>query len=205
MSYRACVTKAPNRAPFAAPQGYNASDFELHRRYIKGLVAAGKPAPTFEQMFGVYRYRGYPGWKYDLCDSNTFAVTSDMPDVQRYIMGSHAEREEVRSSVRYYVEGLLHTLAHDAEIPLATRHSTKQYGLCQDEWPENGHFPPQMYVREGVRIVGDAVFTQKDWLKAQSHESVGIGSWGMDIHVVHRYVNEVGHVENEGFSFPNTG
>merc|ERR1712060_837987 len=80
-----------------------------------------------------------------------------------------------------------------------------QYGLCQDEWLETEHFPPQMYVREGVRIIGDEVFDQQDWLAATSADSVGIGSWGLDIHVVHRYMNAAGLVENEGFTFPSTG
>eukprot|EP00392_Amoebophrya_sp_AT5.2_P006186 g6196.t1 len=207
-SYRACVSKAADRVPFQAPPGYKASDFELHRRYIKSLP---HPPPFgMGGVFGLYPYRTYPDdigmpGKFDLCDSNTFPTTSDLPDVQRYVMGSRKERAEVRAAVKYYVQGLLHTLAHDPEIPAFTRKSTRAHGLCADHWPENGHFPPQMYVREGLRIVGDRVFTQKDWQHGKSAESVGKGSWGLDIHVVHRYREKSGHVANEGYTSPNTG
>jgi hypothetical protein len=63
------------------------------------------------QIFGVYAYRGYPSGatrtlKHDLCDANTFPITSDAPDLQDgYINGSYAERSRVYDNVKYYVQG----------------------------------------------------------------------------------------------------
>jgi len=38
----------------------------------------------------------------------------------------------------------------------------KKYGYCKDEWKSTGGFPPQLYVREGNRLVGEHVLTQHD-------------------------------------------
>eukprot|EP01065_Artemidia_motanka_P041917 TRINITY_DN5517_c0_g1_i3.p1 TRINITY_DN5517_c0_g1~~TRINITY_DN5517_c0_g1_i3.p1 ORF type:complete len:532 (+),score=94.08 TRINITY_DN5517_c0_g1_i3:113-1708(+) len=206
-SYRVCVTRnESNRLAFTKPENYNASDFELMKSYIADQIAAGKSAPSFGKLFGVYGYRGYPREKHDLCDANTYAVTSDAPDLQKgYMNGTEETRAKIRANVRYYVQGYLYLLSTDAGIPSATRKSVNEYGLCKDEWPENGHFPPQMYVREGVRLVGDKVFTQNDWKAAKTNDSVGLGSWGLDIHVVHRYRGSDGFVHDEGYTPYSTG
>jgi hypothetical protein len=148
-SYRACVTtNKTNMQPFqsVAPPGYNPDDFELMRRY---LTQEKSPA-LFTHIFGVYPYRGYPSsktrtLKHDLCDANTFPITSDAPDLQvGYINGSYADRARVYNNVKYYVQGYLHWLATDKGVPKATQDSVLEYGYCADEWPENNHFPPQM-------------------------------------------------------------
>jgi hypothetical protein len=48
--------------------------------------------------------------------------------------------------------------------------------VLQDEWPENNHFPPQLYVREARRLVGDRVFNQNDRIDASTlcrNDSIG--------------------------------
>ena len=153
-SYRCCVTTNKTGAvPFAAvaPPAYDPEDFELMRRYLTALDAVGK-APPISTIFGVYPYRNFPTTKtrtlkHDLCDANTFPVTSDAPDLQvGYINGSYAERLRVAARVKYYVQGYLHFLATDSAVPKSTRESVLAYGYCADEWPENNHFPPQMSV-----------------------------------------------------------
>ncbi len=41
-----------------------------------------------------------------------------------------------------------------------TRTSLEHYGLCNDQWVENNHIPPQLYIREGLRLVNENMFTQ---------------------------------------------
>lgn len=60
---------------------------------------------------------------------------------------------------RYWVQGLMYFWTHDPAVPPAIRAKHAAQGLCKDEWPSNGHFPTQLYVREAARMVGDKVFT----------------------------------------------
>jgi len=65
--------------------------------------------------------------------------------------------------------------------------------MCKDQWVENNHWPPQLYVREALRIIGDSVFSQNDLVpstKLRRNDTIGLGSWGVDIHVVQRVAVE---------------
>ena len=71
-------------------------------------------------------------------------------------------------------------------------------GLCADEFNETGHWPPQLYVRESARMVSSVVLTQQDVNGAAAargdgglgrwNTSVGLSSWGVDIHAQRRVV-----------------
>ena len=72
-------------------------------------------------------------------------------------------------------------------------------GWCRDEFTANGGFPPQLYVREGRRMVADAVVTQGVCMgKEPCPDPVALGSFGLDSHAVQYFVNEQGHVHREG-------
>eukprot|EP00026_Physarum_polycephalum_P017428 Phypoly_transcript_18650.p1 GENE.Phypoly_transcript_18650~~Phypoly_transcript_18650.p1 ORF type:complete len:156 (+),score=18.31 Phypoly_transcript_18650:173-640(+) len=63
-----------------------------------------------------------------------------------------------------------------------------------------------MYVREGLRIVGDYVFTQNDVIAGLYRaDSIAVGSWVIDLHVASRTVvpDSNGHwvANNEGHTF----
>jgi hypothetical protein len=189
-SYRACITtNQANQAPFPQPEGYNSSDFALLQAYINSFTQAGKAAPLFDYLVGAYPYHSYPpADKTDLCDSNDAAVTTDAVGLNvGYVTTNRTERALIAARVKYYVQGYLYYLANDPQVPTTTQASIKAYGLCKDEWPENGHWPLQMYIREGVRLIGDVVVTQNDIIGGICrNDSVGLGSWVDDIHVVQR-------------------
>ena len=56
-----------------------------------------------------------------------------------------------------------------------------------------------IYIREARRMVSDYVMTQHDCIgKRAMPDPVGLGSFGMDSHVLQYIVNEKGHVRRDG-------
>ena len=90
-------------------------------------------------------------------------------------------------------------LANDPRVPEALRLRTAQWGLPQDEFTDNGHWSHQLYIREARRMVGSYVMTQNNCQgKIKVDNSIGMGAYTMDSHHVQRYVDNSGHVRNEG-------
>ena len=56
-----------------------------------------------------------------------------------------------------------------------------------------------LYVREGRRLVGEAVVTERHCMGEEvAHDPVGMGAYAMDSHNTQRYVDEDGSARNEG-------
>ena len=72
------------------------------------------------------------------------------------------------------------------------------WGLAKDEFPENGHWPYNLYVREARRMVSDLVMTEDHCkLKIPVEDSIGQGAYTLDSHNTQRFVHN-GMVMNEG-------
>jgi hypothetical protein len=94
---------------------------------------------------------------------------------------------------------LLYFLANDPRVPQDVRTPMSQWGLSRDEFPDNRHWPRQIYVREARRMLGQYVMTENDLLqKRPTPDSVGMGSYTIDSHNVQRYITPAGFVQNEG-------
>ena len=65
----------------------------------------------------------------------------------------------------------------------------KGFGLCKDEFLDNGHWPKQLYVREARRMRGQRVVGQRDVVMQQDigDEAVGLGGYVFDTHTARRY------------------
>ncbi len=205
-SYRLCLTPTKSKqAPFVPPKNYNPKNFIILQRYIDSLMATGQypSGPPFGRLVDILIYRGYPsGDKFDMCDSFGSAFTSDAVNINRnYVNGSDADRRKVAQDVEDYVLGMLWYILTSPDVPKGTKDSMNEYGLCNDQWPENRHIPPQLYVREGLRLVNENVMTQHDVVSGLCrNDTVAVGSWVHDVHVVTRTVNST-HVNNEGAMF----
>jgi hypothetical protein len=223
-SYRACLTKnISNQVPFPQPAGYDPADFELLRRYVATFNATKWPTgPELGLLAGVYDYGGpvpYPrggdGMKYDLCEGGggdagqTCPFTTDQPDINAgYVPGNRSVRAAVAARITYFVQGFLWTLAHDPGIPAGTRASTNSYGLCADAVPYWGPaaWPTQLYVREGVRIVGDYVATQVNVIRGEcTPDAVASSAWPVDIHPMRRVAVPAGTGPYDAPSAMNEG
>jgi hypothetical protein len=73
------------------------------------------------------------------------------------------------------------------------------YGLCKDEFTDNGNWPWLLYLREGRRMVGSYVLSQRDIERLRSKRDViAIASYRVDSHHVSRWVDADGDLFVEG-------
>lgn len=79
--------------------------------------------------------------------------------------------------------------------------AVRSYGLCKDEYNETGHWTPQLYVRESIRLDGKVMLTQRNVVGEAAavgdagrwNTSVGLSKWGVDIHAVRRLAMPTGN------------
>jgi len=192
-SYRVCLTKDPNLAvPVAPPEGYDPKDFELARRHVLSQLAHN--ASLVEPWFH-YEYMNYDkipnksniSMKYDACCGFSPVGIEAVGLGRGYANASRASRRRIAQDIFYYVTGLLWFWRTDPSVPEDVRKQHLAFGLCGDEWADNGHWPRQLYVREASRLVGDKVFTQNDRRRGFCrNDSIAVGQWGFDVHDMQR-------------------
>jgi len=88
-------------------------------------------------------------------------------------------------------------LQNEPRVPEKIRAVWKKAGLHRDEFPDNGHWPWQIYVRQGRRIEGRAIVTQHNFTvnpktrrTPRIPHAIAIGEHSFDVHPCHdrRYV-----------------
>jgi hypothetical protein len=187
-NYRICLTDVPhNRRAFERPPGYDERAYELLLR----LYDAGWKGLPWHSV-------ALPNRKTDT--NNNGPVSTDRIGASRpWVLAGPRERLAIAREHERWQRGLLWTLAHHPRVPEAVRREAGTWGLARDEFVENGGWPPQLYVREGRRLVGEVVVTQHHCDgKRVAADVVGMASYNMDSHHVRRWLDEKGHVHNEG-------
>jgi hypothetical protein len=186
--FRMCLTQVPgNRMPFAAPDGYDAAQYELLLR----LFESGW-RETFEKFDPI------PNAKTDTNNHGPFS-TDNIGMNYDYPEATYERRREIIREHEIYQKGLMYFIANDPRVPEDVRSEMAKWGLAKDEFTDNGNWPHQIYVRESRRMAGVYVMTEQDCLaEREAPDSVGMGSYAMDSHHVQRYVTPEGHVQNEG-------
>ena len=96
------------------------------------------------------------------CDmNNQGAFSTDMIGYSwNYPEASYAERERIYKEHLDYTKGLLYFMWTDERIPANIRADLAKWGWPKDEYEDNGHITPQLYVRESRRMLGRMVMTQ---------------------------------------------
>lgn len=190
-NFRLCVTNRPDlKAPFSKPATYDASRYELLLRLIKAF-----PGIRFGRLFHLGEIAN---GKYDLNAQGFFSTdypgaNTDYPD------GDSVTRTRIWQDHVDFIQGMFWFLGHDEQVPSSLREQANTWGLCKDEFADNGHWPYALYVREARRMIGDYVMVQKD-LQQQitKQDTVGMGSFLIDCHIVQRILAEDGTVRDEG-------
>ena len=185
---RLCFTDDPeNRLPVEKPAGYREQDFEL---LLRNIEAGENRVP--------WHLEPMPNRKTDI--NNNLGVSTDLIGGSwTWAEADYPERERLYRCHLEYVQGLIWTLANHPRVPEPVRQTVSRWGPCRDEFPDNGGWPTQLYVREARRMISDVVMTQHHCQgKEVVTDPVGMAAYTMDSHHVRRYVDANGHVRNEG-------
>ena len=189
-NYRVCLTTDPALRIFIEkPAGYRELDHEL---LLRNFDAGDLRMPALIEPLA--------GEKKKVDWNNMHAVGSDFPGGNwEYPEASYERRREIEQKHETYIRGFLWTMANNPRVPDEIRKKTASYGLPKDEFTDNGGWPWMIYIREARRMVGDYVTTQLDCEgKRTAPDPVGLGSFGMDSHVVQHFVTENGKAQNDG-------
>lgn len=189
--FRLCLTRDPGNAiPITKPAGFNRADYEIYLRYLRAGGTLWSPVATL------------PNGKTDLgswhdLSANLYGMNDGWPE------GTSAERKRIYGDHLRFTQGLLWLLAHDPEIPTELRQRWAGWGLCRDEFADNGGWPRQLYVRDARRMVSDYVITEQHTRRVNPvpvEDPVAVAYWPTDTHSVRRIIRD-GAAYNEGFVF----
>lgn len=190
-NFRICLSSNPsNRVTITRPEGYDSSRYELLLRLMDAQ-------PENRTLNDYVILSPMPNQKTDI--NNRGGFSTDMIGMNyRYPEAGYEERAAIVKEHERYTKGLLYFLGNDLRVPQPIRDEMKKWGYPKDEYVSNGHWSPQLYVREARRMVGQYVMTQANCEgNAKVGDGVGLAAYTMDSHNTQRLVVN-GQVKNEG-------
>ena len=194
---RMTVAKDPQyQVPIPAPKHYDPIRYSLLADWFRDQTEK-KKAVKLEDIIDLY---GRRNGKFELNNKQSaifslghFGGQFDWSD------GSYEQRDRIFADHMDYTLGLLHFLATDDSVPANVQKEMKGLGLHKDEFADNGNLPYQLYVREGRRMRGEYVMTQKDVQEdLRKPDSIGMSSHFIDSHHVQRVALNENEFVNEG-------
>jgi FAD dependent oxidoreductase len=157
-TFRLCLSSNPtNQVPLTAPPaGYNRT------RYLGYLddLKRGRHGTNLTTI--AFTIRKLPNDKIDVNMKPTPLGFVFAEENAGYIEADWAGRERITANIRDLSLGLLWFLQNDAEVPENARALARRYHPCRDEFADNDHFPFQLYVREGRRLLGEYTLSERD-------------------------------------------
>jgi hypothetical protein len=198
--FRLCMTEEPaDRLPVVMPKGYNPARYALVRRYLE----SAEGTLSLKDFLGIIPI---PNGKSDI--NSTGPVSTDLLGASwAYPEATYARRKQIWDEHLSWAQGLIYFLQNDPSVPETIRAQIRKWGLPKDEFLDTGHWPNQLYVREGRRMLGEYVLTQHDLQKyRQKYDSVGMAGYNIDIrevewlaHTVYLYPKVTDQVFTEGY------
>jgi hypothetical protein len=195
-NFRICLTDSvENMVPIIRPENYDSTKYELLLRLMEARN---------NNLYSYFIWSRMPNRKTDINNSGGFST--DMIGMNwEYPEASYVEREKIFQDHLDYTKGLLYFWGHDPRVPESAREEMLKWGYPKDEYEDNNHFSPQLYVREARRMVGEYVMTEHH-CRGDSvvSDPIGLAAYTMDSHncqrlVVNNMVKNEGDVEVGGF------
>ncbi len=220
-NFRMNLTNKEDRIPFPKPKDYDPARYALLSRFLNfstevtwvlnytvkpmtdGPVQLRNGDSNNAGSFSTDLVGGSDRWPDGTFEPVTF---SEMPPPRRGLSMPLLELYQIREKIFQdhvtYQQGLLYFLANEKGVPMTLRARVNQFGLDPREFKDTGHWPHQLYIREGRRMVSDYVMTQANCEKdCIANDSIGLASYAMDSHFCQRVVveeNGITTVRNEG-------
>jgi len=221
--------------PNTPPSGYNALNYEHFARACASLTAKGEVfvstggTPTTWRQATHVLIQGTDTSQYDV--NNALLPFSDrtppgpydtvnkrmLGGIAEYVEADYTRREEIWQEHMSYILGFWYFLQYsgDSRIPSAMVDAWLSWGLDVREWntvygSDPLHFPTQLYIRIGRRMVGDFVWhtndiTATDGTTPRSTKTIAQSSYPLDSHF-HQQIISGGLVRAEGgFNSPTYG
>jgi hypothetical protein len=190
-NFRICLTDSvANRIPITRPEGYDSSKYEL-------LVRLFAAQPSMRKINDYFIWSIMPHRKTDI--NNRGGFSTDMIGMNyNWPEASYVQRKKIFDAHVAYTKGLLYFLKTSRRIPHEIQDFIKNWGYPKDEYRQFGNFTPELYVREGRRMIGDYVMTEHNCRGASKvKDGIGLAAYTMDSHNCQRIVVN-GMVKNEG-------
>ncbi len=189
-NFRICLSRDPkNMIAITQPEDYDSTRYELLIRMLEK-----EPNRPFNLIL---KPDLMPNDKLDI--NNNGPISTDMIGMNyEYPEASYDERKKITKAHENYVKGLLYFIGHSKRMPKHLRDEMLKWGYPKDEYVDNNHWSPQMYVREARRMIGEYVMTQANCEgREKVLDGVGMAAYTMDSHNTSRVVVN-GMVKNEG-------
>ncbi|MCA9107063.1 MAG: FAD-dependent oxidoreductase [Planctomycetales bacterium] len=182
---RSIFTNDPRHLiPIEKPDSY-----ELHLQDLLPLAEDFRSG----RLRGWGRGTELPGSKYQMNGSITGLTSTNCPGVNwGYPEAGRAHRRRLDEFHRDHAASLIWFLQHDSAVPDDVRTYMQGIGLHDEEFVDNGHWPWQLYVRQGRRIVGRAILTQRSFtpdpatgMTPRVDGAIAMGEHSFDVHPCH--------------------
>lgn len=227
-NYRLCLTQdTANQVPFRKPERYDRNEYvslvdDILYGYHTGVkslevtpqmreanrdtILAGGRTLIPDDRWGIHKVTNMvrlPNGKTDANNQHMAFISTDLPEEnQLWPTASWEWRDAFAQRLRDYTEGLFWFAGHDEAVPEQFRKEVLSWGYAADEYPDNGNFPRQVYVREGRRFEGMYFFTAND---AQDpgergpvhRDGITASHYALDSHAHHK--REAGRIHLDGF------
>ena len=184
-NFRVTLTKDPeNSIPIPKPEDYNSDEYQL----LLDAMKDGSVNDLEDIIKGPSRQ--VPNGKADFNDRKGSKMSIKLcNETDVWPEGNAEVRKQVWKKTKAHTLGILYFLQNDNRVLPPIQQEMKRWNLPKDEFETYDNFPPLIYVREGRRLVGEYIYTQKDGTRKEGStraqafkDAIAIGDYSFNSH-----------------------